>query len=102
MTLKMHMHKLSHCQRKKTEIFERFNTVERVIQDLGIGCAYVMPSFWTSDRKDYKVIETKYHKGYMQALEDVEKEIRVRFGFAERSNEIVASFTSLCAEREET
>ena len=28
----------------------------------------------------------KYHQGYMKALEDVEKEVRKRFGFAEREN----------------
>ena len=68
----------------KAEIFERFNTVERVMQDLGLKCAYGMPSFWCNKGKDYAVIETKYHKGYMQALKDVEKEVRLRFGFAER------------------
>lgn len=71
---------------QKAEVFERFNTVERVLQNLGIGCAYDMPSFWTHERRDYKVIPTKFHKGYMQALEDVEKDIRYRFGFAERDN----------------
>lgn len=67
---------------KQNEIFEKFNTVDRVMQELGIGCAYDMPSFWTKGN-DYKVINTKYHQGYMQALSDVEKEIRKRFGFAE-------------------
>lgn len=71
---------------KKAEVFERFNVATRVIQDLGIGCAYDMPSFWSNGGKDYTVIPTKYHKGYMQALEDVEKEIRLRFGFAERDD----------------
>ena len=33
-----------------------------------------------------KVIPTKYHKGYMKALEDIENEVRKRFGFSERSN----------------
>ena len=77
---------------KKAEIFERFNTVEMVIQDLGLGCAYDMPSFWYNNGKDYAVIETKYHKGYMQALTDVEKEIRLRFGFAEGDNLISMPF----------
>ena len=70
----------------KGEIFDRFNTVNRVFSDLGIHCAYDMPSFWCNKGKDYKVIPTKYHNGYMQALKDVEKEIRLRFGFAERDN----------------
>lgn len=77
---------------EKTEIFERFNTAERVMQDLGLGCAYDMPSFWCNNGKDYKVIPTKYHNGYMQALADVEKEIRLRFGFAERGNLIPMPF----------
>lgn len=71
---------------QKAEVFERFNTVERVLQDLGLSCAYDMPSFWKNGGKDYTVIETRYHKGYMQALNDVEKDIRNRFGFAERDN----------------
>lgn len=69
---------------EKAEIFERFNTVDRVMSDLGFYCAYDMPSFWCNKGKDYKVIPTKFHNGYMQALKDVEKEVRLRFGFAER------------------
>ena len=71
---------------EKAEIFERFNTVSRVMFDLGLSNAYDMPSFWSNKRKDYTVIPTKYHKGYMQALEDVEREVRKRFGFAEKDN----------------
>ena len=71
---------------EKAEVFERFNTVDRVMADLGLSCAYDMPSFWRNKGKDYTVIPTKYHKGYMQALADVEQEIRKRFGFAERDN----------------
>lgn len=69
---------------EKAEIFEKFNAVDRIMQDLGLGCAYDMPSFWYNKGKDYKVIPTKYHQGYMQALNDMEQEIRKRFGFAER------------------
>ena len=72
--------------KKKAEVLEKFNTVTRILQDLGVGCAYDMPSFWCNDMKDYKVIPTKYHQGYMQALEDVEKEVRERFGFSDRKN----------------
>lgn len=77
---------------EKAEIIERFNVAERVMQDLGLGCAYDMPSFWCNNGKDYKVIPTKYHNGYMQALADVEKEVRLRFGFAERDNLISMPF----------
>ena len=70
----------------KAEVFERFNTVNRVMDDLGLSNAYDMPSFWCNGGKDYKVIPTKYHKGYMQALKDIEMEIRKRFGFAERDS----------------
>ena len=73
---------------EKAEIFKRFDTVNRVMQDLGLSNAYDMPSFWSKDRKHYTVIPTKYHKGYMKALEDVEREIRLRFGFSERDNVI--------------
>jgi hypothetical protein len=48
-----------------------------------------MPSFWYNNQKDYKVIPTKYHQGYMKALEDVEKEVRKRFGFAERNGAMI-------------
>ena len=68
------------------EVLERFNTVDRVLADLGLHNAYDMPSFWFNNGKDYKVIDTKYHQGYRKALEDVEREIRMKFGFAERDN----------------
>ena len=77
---------------EKEEVFERFNTAERVMQDLGLSCAYDMPSFWSNKGKDYTVIPTKFHKGYMQALTDVEKEIRLRFGFSERDSMISMPF----------
>lgn len=85
---------------EKAEIFDRFNTVDRVMSDLGLDCAYDMPSFWYNKGKDYAVIETKYHKGYMQALKDVEKEVRLRFGFAERDNPILMPFDLLCKAEE--
>ena len=71
---------------EKAEIFDRFNTVDRVMSDLGLHNAFDMPSFWSNKGKSYTVIPTKYHKGYMQALEDVEREVRKRFGFAEKDN----------------
>lgn len=70
--------------KEQTEILEKFNTIDRIMLDLGMQNAYDMPSFWA--KGNYKVIPTKYHQGYMQALEDVEKEIRKRFGFAERED----------------
>ena len=73
---------------EQTKAFEGFNAITRLIADLGLVNAYEMPSFWTK-AKDYKVIPTKYHKGYMQALEDVEKEMRLRFGFAERKGNVI-------------
>lgn len=79
---------------EKAEIFERFNAVNRVMQDLGLSNAYDMPGFWCDKGKSYTVIPTKYHKGYMQALEDVEREIRKRFGFAERDNVIMMPLPS--------
>ena len=74
---------------KQEEVFERFNIVTRIMQDLGLANAYDMPSFWCNGKKDYKVIPTKYHQGYMQALSDVEQEIRKRFGFAERDDNLI-------------
>lgn len=82
---------------EKAEIFDRFNAVERIIFDLGLSNAYDMPSFWYNNRKDYKVIETKYNKGYRQALNDVEKEVRMRFGFAERENVVMPPLHNLDA-----
>ena len=80
--------------KEQDDVFERFNTVERVLQDIGISCAYDMPSFWSHNKEKYHVIATKYHKGYMQALDDIEKEIRLRFGFAEREDIILSPFTA--------
>jgi hypothetical protein len=74
------------------EVFERFNTMVKIIQALDLNCAYDMPSFWCNGRKDYKVIPTKYHQGYMKALEDVEKDVRKWFGFSERENVIDPPF----------
>ena len=71
---------------EKAEIFEKFNAVLQIMQNLSLSNAYDMPSFWCNNKKDYKVIPTKYHRGYMQALEDVEREVRLRLGFAERNN----------------
>lgn len=70
----------------REEMFLKYTCVDRIFNDLGLENAYDMPGFWCRDKKgneDYKVIPTQYHKGYMQALGDVEKEIRKRFGFAE-------------------
>ena len=50
--------------------------VHNVFRDLGLLCAYDMPSFWCNNGKDYKVINTKYHKGYQQALDDAEGRIK--------------------------
>ena len=72
----------------QTELFERFEKVDRILHTLGLGCAYDMPGFWTNNRKDYKVIPTKWHQGYMKALQDVEKEARLQFGFSETNNVI--------------
>ena len=77
------------------EVLERFNAVARVLADLGLKNAYDMPSFWCNNGKDYKVIDTKYHKGYMKALADVEKEIRTQLGFAER-DDVLGSYYPAC------
>lgn len=71
---------------QKAEVFKRFDIVSRIMGELGMNNAYDMPSFWCNKGKDFKVIPTKYHQGYMQALEDVEREVRLRFGFSERDN----------------
>ena len=75
-------------------VLERFNTVDRVLADLGLHNAYDMPGFWCNNGRDYKVIDTKYHKGYRQALADVERGIRLQFGFAERDNVLGSYFPS--------
>lgn len=80
--------------KEKTEVLERFNAVDRVIRDLNISCCYDMPGFWLKNGNDYKVIPTKFHKGYMKALEDVDKAIRSRFGFAEREEIFMPFFES--------
>lgn len=86
---------------EKTEVLERFNAINLLIRDLNISCCYDMPGFWYKNGKDYKVIPTKYHKGYMRALEDVEKAIRSRFGFGEREEIFMPLFTSEGNERRE-
>lgn len=72
--------------REKEEAWNRFNQISRALCDLGIHNAYNRPSFWCNGGKDYKVIETKYHAGYDQALKDVESALRKMFGFAEHKD----------------
>jgi len=50
--------------------------VDRILRDLGLHCAYDMPSFWANNGKDYKVIPTKWHKGYQQAVADLDKRLK--------------------------
>lgn len=64
---------LPNAKRKKEKWVEKF---DRIIRELGVNCAYDMPSFWCNQGKDYKVIPTKYHKGYMQALADIEERMK--------------------------
>jgi len=53
------------------------DALEQKLGMLGVGNAYDRPSFWYGkDKKDYKVIPTKYHNGYDDALADVEKAIQ--------------------------
>ena len=85
---------------QKAKVFDRFNIVTRIIQDLGLSCAYDMPSFWCNNGKDYKVIPTKYHQGYMQALNDVEEEVRKQFGF-EKREEVIDYFFGFGEMKEE-
>lgn len=50
------------------------------IDELYIDFAYKLKGFWYYNKKtkekDYKVIETKYDKGYWQALEDLKGGIK--------------------------
>ena len=53
------------------------DALEQKLSMLGVSNAYDRPSFWYGkDKKDYKVIPTKYHNGYDNALADVEKAIQ--------------------------
>ena len=63
------------CVERQAAI-DAMERINRVFNDLGLSCAYDMPGFWCHDGKDYKVIPTKYHKGYQQALSDAEKRIK--------------------------
>lgn len=73
---------------EKAKVFDAFNTIIRLIYDMGLANVYDMPSFWTKS-KEFKVIPTQYHKGYMQALDDAEKAIRHAFGFAEQDGNVI-------------
>lgn len=66
-------HGYTAAEAKYRKWIEKF---DRIIRELGVNCAYDMPSFWCNQGKDYKVIPTQYHKGYMQALADVEKHMK--------------------------
>ncbi len=62
---------------ERQDAINAMEKINRVFNDLGLSCAYDMPSFWCHGGKDYKVIPTKYHKGYQQALSDAEKRIKL-------------------------
>lgn len=47
--------------------------LDRIIHLLHTECAYDMPSF--DSKNGYKVIPTRYHKGYQQSLIDLESRI---------------------------
>lgn len=49
--------------------------LDRCLSELALNNAYGMPSFWCHDNEDYKVIPTKWDKGYQQALKDIEEKI---------------------------
>ena len=87
-----------------TEAFELFKSVERIMWDMGINNAYATPSFWCNKGKDFKVIQTNYNKGYAKALEDVEREVRKKFCFAERDYDapMYTPFEECRTERKET
>jgi len=48
--------------------------IKQVVKGLATECAFDRPSFDT--KEGYKVIPTKYHKGYEQALIDIEEKIK--------------------------
>lgn len=53
------------------------DALKQKLEMLGVSNAYDRPGFWYGkDKKDYKVIPTKYHAGYDNALADVEKAIQ--------------------------
>ena len=54
--------------------------IGRVLMDLGTNNAYDMPSFWANNGKDYKVIPTQWHKGYGQAIVDIDSRLKEIFG----------------------
>lgn len=65
---------------------EAIEKIDRVFCELGVECAYDMPSFWAKDKKGkskYAVIPDKWHKGYQQSLTDAERRIKEIFGEAE-------------------
>lgn len=47
--------------------------LDREIRDLGVSNAFNRPGFRCNNGKSYKVINTNYHKGYDQALENVKE-----------------------------
>ena len=62
---------------------EAIEKIDRVFNELEVCNAFDRPSFWTKDMSKYVVINDKYHKGYQQALEDVERRIKEIFEEAE-------------------
>lgn len=59
---------------------ETVKAVLEIINRCGLNNAYDRPSFWYNKGKDYKVIDTKYHRGYDQALADIEEAVKALKG----------------------
>lgn len=63
-------------EREKMAYDAALDKVIRIIDEHGLSNAYDRPSFWYNKGKDYKVIPTKYHAGYDQALGDIRAAVK--------------------------
>ena len=49
-----------------------------VLRDLNLKAMFDMPGFWNRDRSDYKVICTRFYRGYQDALADIEYQLQLQ------------------------
>lgn len=56
----------------KSEMNRRGAEMSEIIEKLGLDAAYSLPGFFCNSHREYKVIETRFFKGYMAALKDIE------------------------------
>jgi hypothetical protein len=47
-------------------------SIDRIVRELQLDAAYRLPSFYCYNQQTYRVIITRYHRGYIDALTEAQ------------------------------